>query len=126
MEGNDEEDARRETALAAGISFQADSKPSRITEVQLDKLKELHKKRLRIKERSNAKVKSIGKQTKFVKKSEDHGTNDPPERMNGPHLSNSIGNACLDEIAETLTIKKRRKLYWGLDPKERWERKANM
>lgn len=39
MEGNDEEDARRETALAASISFQADSKPSRITEVQLDKLK---------------------------------------------------------------------------------------
>ncbi|KAM0933199.1 hypothetical protein DsansV1_C37g0232511 [Dioscorea sansibarensis] len=126
MEGNNEEDNRKEAALAAGTSFQADSKPLRITEVQLDKLKELHEKRLQIKERSNAKVKSIGKQTKFVKKSEDHGTNDPPERMNEPHLSNSKGNVCLDEIAETLTIKKRRKLYWGLDPKERWERKANM
>ncbi|KAJ0985755.1 hypothetical protein J5N97_004111 [Dioscorea zingiberensis] len=126
MERNDEEDARRETALAAGTLFQPNSKASRITEAQLDKLKELHKKRLQIKERSNAKVKSIGKQTKFAKESEDHSANDASDRMNDSKLSNSEGNGSLHEITETLTIKKRRKLHWGLDAKERWERKANM
>ncbi|KAK9194529.1 hypothetical protein WN944_005236 [Citrus x changshan-huyou] len=38
-------------------------------------------------------------------------------------ISSSIPH---DDVAESLAPKKRQKLHWGLDTKERWERKANM
>ncbi|URE32831.1 PP2Cc, partial [Musa troglodytarum] len=46
------EDARREAALACTPLFQPNFRPSKATQAQLDKLKELHKKRLQLKEKA--------------------------------------------------------------------------
>ncbi|XP_009414716.3 uncharacterized protein LOC103995755 isoform X2 [Musa acuminata AAA Group] len=52
MAGDDQaEDARREAALACTPLFQPNFRPSKATQAQLDKLKELHKKRLQLKEK---------------------------------------------------------------------------
>uniref|UniRef100_A0A0D9V4B7 Uncharacterized protein n=1 Tax=Leersia perrieri TaxID=77586 RepID=A0A0D9V4B7_9ORYZ len=67
--GGDE--AEKEDALAASKLFDPDFKPSKISQDRLDKFKELHKKRLQIKEKSKCKEKSRGRTKKNTKVTSD-------------------------------------------------------
>nr|CAD1823412.1 unnamed protein product [Ananas comosus var. bracteatus] len=104
--------------------------------IQLDKFKELHRKRLQIKEKgkrkekSNDKGKPNGTANTSMRVSNNLDIKDTADvstasTMKDSEYSNSKEEAGLDEA--TLTPSKRkRKLHWGLDAKERWERKSNM
>ncbi|KAG6741992.1 hypothetical protein POTOM_055274 [Populus tomentosa] len=90
---------------------------------------ELHKRRLQIKSKIHKKSKdgtskSHGKDLK----NKDTGTN--IEDSGAPDLKPLDDNASFSTPQENVSAhhseKKRQKLHWGLDTKERWERKANM
>ncbi|CAA7408415.1 unnamed protein product [Spirodela intermedia] len=130
------EEERRETALAGTPLLQAGFKSSKVSQAQLDKFRKLHKLRLQMKEsakeRGKRKVntnKSSKGQKKEVsiKEGKEDETTAKREDSNIPisNANNDLLNP--DEAAASaLTPKKRQKLYWGLDTKERWERKSNM
>ncbi|KAJ6854118.1 uncharacterized protein M6B38_101470 [Iris pallida] len=105
------------------------SKSSKPTQAQLDKFKELNRRLLHIKEISKDKGKYKGNARKRATVcNEGHVTKD----NKGICASQNLGDSTLhttkekDEAENTFASKKRRKLHWGLDTKERWERKANM
>ncbi|KAG8077595.1 hypothetical protein GUJ93_ZPchr0007g3269 [Zizania palustris] len=93
-----DEGKRKEDALASSRLLDPDFKPSKLSQDRLDKFKELHKKRLQIKEKPKCKGKSRGSTEKRTQV----------------------------DLATSLPLRNKRKLHWGLDVKERWERKANM
>ncbi|KAL9381239.1 hypothetical protein Peur_026896 [Populus x canadensis] len=120
LQKGEEEDEKREEAIASNPSLQPDFKPKRVTQDQLSKLQELHKRRLQIKSKIHKKSKDL--------KSKDTGTN--IEDSGAPDLKPLDDNASFstpqDNVSAHHSEKKRQKLHWGLDTKERWERKANM
>ncbi|XP_042458476.1 uncharacterized protein LOC122042426 [Zingiber officinale] len=123
------EDARRETALASTLLFQPNFKPSKVTQAQLDKLKDLHRKRLKLKEKAKGNPKS----KEIAQRSVSTCAEDIDFKYTtSPAACNSDGSSKIpvfdlkDQNAPCLIPNKRRKLRWGLDAKERWERKANM
>ncbi|XP_057949951.1 uncharacterized protein LOC131144961 isoform X2 [Malania oleifera] len=126
-----EEDKRREAAIASSPSLQPNFKSESVTEDQISKFQELHRRRLQIKSRSKGQKKSkdgIGKSdTKGLR----DGNSSIPSNDSSISISKSnivSDNSVLqqDNLAIDLVSKKRQKLHWGLDTKERWERKANM
>ncbi|KAL6324527.1 hypothetical protein AAG906_013339 [Vitis piasezkii] len=134
-----EEDERREAAIASTPSLQSDFKPVGVTNLQLSKFQELHKRRLQIKEGSKYQKKSkdwagksYGKESKYLKVkdcTEENASITIEESSVSTSKSNNVKDKpSLQEgdIATHLASKKRQKLHWGLDTKERWERKANM
>ncbi|ONK81725.1 uncharacterized protein A4U43_C01F32250 [Asparagus officinalis] len=127
-----DDDRRREAALASTPLFQPNFKSSKVTQAQLDKFRELHKRRLQIKQISKDKemLKGIARRPGKVKK-EDLVCKDTKGICESDIKEDS--NFCIserkdssDETMPAFASKKRQKLHWGLDPKERWERKANM
>lgn len=121
-------DQRREVAMASSAALRADFKPKKgPTEAQISKFQELHKRRLQIKAKSKVNKRSKGSNL-------------------GKHKSEKIIEACKSSDGQDLVSesvqestnsdsqtgqdsagsKRRQKLYWGLDVKERWERKSNM
>ncbi|WOL11716.1 hypothetical protein Cni_G20480 [Canna indica] len=113
------EDARRETALASTPLFQPNFKPSKVTQAQLDKLKELHRKRLQLKEKEKGKQRPKGITQRSVKTCEE----EIDVKNSGSTLSISADGssnfraleqrACSDQKAPNLVPNKRRKLHWG-------------
>uniref|UniRef100_A0A5B7BWL7 Uncharacterized protein n=1 Tax=Davidia involucrata TaxID=16924 RepID=A0A5B7BWL7_DAVIN len=136
----EEEDERREAAIASASSLQPNFKPFGITKPQLAKFQELHRRRLQIKARSNFKSKSKGISDKASKSNTEYlNTKDCTDEnlsktiKEDSSVSISKGNDISDipslqhdNVAAQVASKKRQKLHWGLDTKERWERKANM
>ncbi|XP_020571486.1 protein FAM204A isoform X1 [Phalaenopsis equestris] len=116
----DEEEARREAALAATPVLQPDFKSSKVTQAQLDKFKELNKRRLQLKKKSKNIGKLKGKSSQFEDDCKRELTNNIIE-ASSPSAAKGKG----DVVSSTALIKKK-KLHWGLEAKERWERKANM
>ncbi|GER31509.1 hypothetical protein STAS_07513 [Striga asiatica] len=121
-----------ESAIASSSSF----KPkSGITESQLAKFQELQKRRLKIKAKSktheNDKGDGKGKPHKKVVEARECKEPCKPA-WDYAIVSNSEGKTVDvspeegSKSAGNSTMKKRQKLYWGLDVKERWERKSNM
>ncbi|KAK4393608.1 hypothetical protein Sango_1831600 [Sesamum angolense] len=147
-EAEDEADERREAAIASVAALRPNFKPkSRLTEAQLSKFQELHRRRLQIKAKSKAHKRdkgSGGGEGKFQKTAidksqkmaiEDHNSEDqepskPIEDASSVPMPNNrvAETSSLEEgrVAGNSAAKKRQKLYWGLDTKERWERKSNM
>ncbi|KAF7023390.1 hypothetical protein CFC21_035914 [Triticum aestivum] len=119
----------KEDALASSRLLDPEFKPSKLSQDQLDKFKELHKKRLQIKEKTKSKGKSKGRTGANTNVANDSKFNNKDK---------SIGSAAIDvqhttsttgaqaNLALSLPLRNKRKLHWGLDVKERWERKANM
>ncbi|CAA0817273.1 Unknown protein [Striga hermonthica] len=96
---------------------------------------ELQKRRLKIKANSKAreKDKGDGKGKPHKKVGEARECTEPCESAwNYAVVSNSKGEIVDlspekgSKSAGNSTTNKRQKLYWGLDVKERWERKSNM
>ncbi|KAJ8545885.1 hypothetical protein K7X08_018468 [Anisodus acutangulus] len=135
----EEDDGRREAAIASAPSLQPNFNPKKgLNPSQISKFQELHRRRLKIKAKSKVKDKS-------------KGTLDEAEKYNGkvvntkckeimdeksiktakdPRITLSISSMMEpsqeDNLAGHTLSKKRQKLHWGLDTKERWERKSNM
>ncbi|XP_058180465.1 uncharacterized protein LOC131298970 [Rhododendron vialii] len=135
----DSDDERREAAIASTPPLQPNFNPSGITHAQLTKFLELHKKRLQIKARSKIRNKSKGMLNKTSKSCfKNPDAKDVTEEISSKEIDDSSasvlnGSAMKNTLAlpkDTATVlvgaKKRQKLHWGLDTKERWERKANM
>ncbi|KAL3618960.1 hypothetical protein CASFOL_037188 [Castilleja foliolosa] len=130
-ETEQEVDERREAAIASSASLRPNFKPkSGLTESQLAKFQELHKRRLQIKARSKAHKKDkglgygISKPHKMAVE-----VRDCTEPIKPPDAQRKLANvSSLEEgnVAGKSVANKRQKLHWGLDAKERWERKSNM
>ncbi|KAI3451777.1 hypothetical protein Pfo_008442 [Paulownia fortunei] len=133
-ETEEEADDRREAAIASAASLRPNFRSkSGLTESQLSKFQELHKRRLQIKAKS--KVHKRGKGKSHKKANEVHDcTDQEPGKPSGDCTSvtipeSRVGNVSSveeDNVAGKLAAKRSQKLYWGLDTKERWERKSNM
>ncbi|KAL5226448.1 hypothetical protein ABZP36_014713 [Zizania latifolia] len=129
-DGGDEA-KRKEDALASSRLLYPDFKPSKLSQDRLDKFKELHKKRLQIKEKSKCKGKSRGSTEKNTKVTSDSSVTvtDKDESVgnvgiNAQHTASTAGTQV--DLEASLPLRNKRKLRWGLDVKQRWERKANM
>ncbi|KAJ9173048.1 hypothetical protein P3X46_016224 [Hevea brasiliensis] len=128
------EDERREAAIASTPSLQPGFKPTRVSQDQVFKLQELHKRRLKIKSKLQKKSedgrgtsRSYGKYFKHGDDEDTCGIIEDSSVSNFTKQHNSVNcSAQQDNSAIHQAPKKRQKLYWGLDTKERWERKANM
>ncbi|KAI4352207.1 hypothetical protein L6164_006480 [Bauhinia variegata] len=129
-----EEDRRREAAIASTPCLQPNFNTKGVTKEQLAKVRELHKRRLQVKSKSKAKTKhETNKSQHNNLKVEDSGAENKSVDHKDLSLSNQEGfdsrnKSCLvlDDSSVHLASNKRQKLYWGLDTKERWERKSNM
>ncbi|KAK3165120.1 hypothetical protein QOZ80_1AG0029150 [Eleusine coracana subsp. coracana] len=126
-DGGDEA-KRKEAALASSRLLDPGFKPSKLSQDQLDKFKELHKKRLQIKEKEKRKRKSKGSMTWNTKITQDCKSMDKVESAdNTPAVHNTSSPTEIHgDPASAFSSRNKRKLHWGLDVKERWERKANM
>ncbi|PKI69935.1 uncharacterized protein LOC116202928 [Punica granatum] len=124
MEGEDE---RREAAIASAPALQPNSKPSGVTKGQLSKFQELHRRRLQIKAKSKKQKGLKGVTSKFQWKYDNDkdclGDDSGPQ---GSSVPDSGSPTEQENVATDVGLKTRQKLHWGLDVKERWERKANM
>ncbi|XP_010265069.1 PREDICTED: uncharacterized protein LOC104602906 [Nelumbo nucifera] len=133
----EEEEERREAAIAVTPALQPNFQSASVTKEQLDKFKELHRRRLQIKARSkfhnNSKGHSSGAAKAYEQEldSKDSRDEDIAITLEDSSVSMSEGNKNISSLKKgkveaSSTPKKRQKLHWGLDTKERWERKANM
>ncbi|XP_043698955.1 protein FAM204A [Telopea speciosissima] len=138
MESDDDVNERGEAAIAVTPALQPNFQSTSVTKDQLNKFKELHKRRLQIKEGSKIQKSSKGKTgvAKNAHVKEADAKNSKDEDINvmledsGVSISkgntNSVSLLQQEKVVTHVAPKKRQKLHWGLDTKERWERKANM
>ncbi|CAK9169843.1 unnamed protein product [Ilex paraguariensis] len=100
---------------------------------------ELHRRRLQIKEKTTNKKKSKGI---VDRTSKSHGMAINAKDCTDENTSKTIEDSTIliskscdikdicarqqDVVAASIASRKRQKLHWGLDTKERWERKSNM
>ncbi|XP_019182454.1 PREDICTED: uncharacterized protein LOC109177532 [Ipomoea nil] len=137
----EEDDERREAAIASAPSLRPNFRPtSGITSDQLSKFQELHRRRLQIKSRS--KTKNYSRKGNVNGHGKSHGKDSNAkeclehmnEEVDGPTEDLAVPKSSLADISSSQqdnTVShnessKRQKLHWGLDVKERWERKSNM
>ncbi|XVF71614.1 hypothetical protein PTKIN_Ptkin12aG0053000 [Pterospermum kingtungense] len=135
-EEEDEEDNKREAAISSTLCLQPNFKPAGVTPQQLSKFQELHRRRLQIKAKSKTHKKLKDRTKNFhaedlnTTDSQEADSNTKIEDSNVPNLKNHNEDnnpfTQEDNVAMHHATKKRQKLHWGLDAKERWERKANM
>ncbi|XP_006644553.2 uncharacterized protein LOC102717385 isoform X2 [Oryza brachyantha] len=124
-----DEAKRKEDPLASSRLLDPDFKPSKLSQDRLDKFKELQKKWLQIKEQPKCKGKSRGNTKKNSKVTSDCRVADKDESTSNvaidvQHTSSPAGFQV--DLSSSFPPRNKRKLHWGLDVKERWERKANM
>ncbi|PKU61988.1 protein FAM204A [Dendrobium catenatum] len=127
MDEQEAELERREAALAATPILQPDFRSSKVTQSQLDKFKELNKRRLQLKEKSKDIGKPKGKASQAVKACSGLMEDGCKSKLanNTIEASNLSAAKGKDDVVATVP-KKKKKLRWGLEAKERWERKSNM
>uniref|UniRef100_A0ACD5VJU5 Uncharacterized protein n=1 Tax=Avena sativa TaxID=4498 RepID=A0ACD5VJU5_AVESA len=126
--GRDEASGKEE-ALASSRLLDPEFKPSKLSQDRLDKFKELHKKWLQINEKTKFKGKSRGSTSRNTKVCSDSKFSDEDKSVDNTaidvhHTTSTTGTQ--ENHAASLPLRNKRKLHWGLDVKERWERKANM
>ncbi|KAL7141682.1 hypothetical protein ABFS83_08G070300 [Erythranthe nasuta] len=139
-ETEQEADERREAAIASSVSLRPNFKPkSGLTQSQLSKFQELHKRRLQIKAKSKVhkrdKVLGDGRSKSHktaigIHHCIDQQTSQPVVESTSVQIQESrlvnISSVEEDNVAKDSAANRRQKLHWGLDTKERWERKSNM
>ncbi|CAH8317196.1 unnamed protein product [Eruca vesicaria subsp. sativa] len=115
------EENRKEALLASTQSLQPNFNRSNVTQKQISKLQELHKRRMKIKANSKMQKKPKAKQQSsraFEEDGESSKVLKETTTLEEKHQHK--------KTVVTAAPMKPQKLYWGLDTKERWERKANM
>ncbi|CAH2072629.1 unnamed protein product [Thlaspi arvense] len=114
---------RKEALLASTESLQPNFNRSNVTQKQISKLQELHKRRMQIKAYSK-----IHKKPKESKSSRSRAIEDGEsfKKLKESDSSSSTLERHDHHKTAVTVLKIPQKLYWGLDAKERWERKANM
>ncbi|KAG0480666.1 hypothetical protein HPP92_011204 [Vanilla planifolia] len=113
---------RREAALAAAPILQPGFKPSKVTQAQIDKFKELQQRRLLLKCKYKGKRKPEGSTSEGIET-----CMKVIEDGSGFKLAtNEVKPSNPSSTEGTKLLKRRKKLHWGLEAKQRWERKANM
>ncbi|XP_016508274.1 uncharacterized protein LOC107825869 isoform X2 [Nicotiana tabacum] len=137
----EEDDGRREAAIASAPSLQPNFTSKKgLNPAQISKFHELHRRRLKIKARSKVKDKSKGTLAEVGKYHGKDNNAKCKEAMGeksiktaeDPRITLSISSLTdlsssqEDNLVGHSLSKKRQKLHWGLDTKERWERKSNM
>ncbi|KAK6798181.1 hypothetical protein RDI58_005883 [Solanum bulbocastanum] len=133
----EEDDGRREAAIASAPSLQPNfTNKNGVNHAQISKFQELHQRRLKIKAKSKVKDKSKRTLVSTKKYNGEDVNAKCKEIMDGksietakdPRITLSISSTTdLSSSQEDNTLsRKRQKLHWGLDTKERWERKSNM
>ncbi|MFS8010594.1 hypothetical protein Hanom_Chr14g01298911 [Helianthus anomalus] len=121
-----EDDERREAAIASLPCLNPKSKPSSAaSQARLSKFQELHKRRLQIKQKTKIKNKSKGRSYGPTKLEEKDNEAEPYKTTEDNSSSISLDNH-QENVPAQMASKKPQKLHWGLDTKERWERKSNM
>ncbi|KAM3285946.1 hypothetical protein P3S67_024745 [Capsicum chacoense] len=128
----EEEDRKREAAIASAACLQPNYNTKKgLNSAQISKFQELHRRRLKIKAKSKVKDKSKG----TLVETENYNVKDVyakckeimDEKLIKTAEDPRITTADLSSSQEDNTVsKKRQQLHWGLDTKERWERKSNM
>ncbi|CAO1945594.1 unnamed protein product [Urochloa humidicola] len=128
-DGDDEDEAKRKEELASSRLLDPGFKPSKLSQDRLDKFKELHKKRLQMTEKTKYKRKPKGITGRSTKVNTDYKFTGKDECADSSprnvHDTSSV-TGIQEDHASALSSRNKRKLHWGLDIKERWERKANM
>lgn len=131
-----EEDERREASISSNPCLGSNFKSSGITQDQLSKFRELQRRRLQVASKSKFKKKRKGPSDlkgKFssdldvkgsLDENTDQGLNESSVSSSSNDDKNEISSLCSQVDVHPALRKK--KLHWGLDTKERWERKANM
>jgi hypothetical protein len=115
------EENRKEALLASTQSLQPNFSGSNVTQKQISKLQELHKRRMQIKANSKIHTKPKASKNSQFRAIEDG--------KSSKKLKESTSSSTLEQQQHKTVVtvpKKRQTLYWGLDTRERWERKANM
>ncbi|KAI7757552.1 hypothetical protein M8C21_019749 [Ambrosia artemisiifolia] len=121
-----EDDDKREEAMASVACLNPKFTPSSAaSQARLLKFQELHKRRLKIKEKSKVKKKSKGRLYGPSKVEEKDNHAEPEKTTEDDSNSVSLDNH-QEKVPAQMGSKKPQKLHWGLDTKERWERKSNM
>ncbi|KAJ3702356.1 hypothetical protein LUZ61_006061 [Rhynchospora tenuis] len=128
--GDESEEERKREASRATTSASNPKPKAKATQSQLEKFKELNQKLLQIKEKTDQKTKLKGISSTRKRpclELESKANKDAPVPINctEPEKSQHSIPAELEGPA-SVPHKYRRKLHWGLDTKERWERKSNM
>ncbi|XP_010693282.2 uncharacterized protein LOC104906239 isoform X2 [Beta vulgaris subsp. vulgaris] len=130
-----DEDQRKEAEISSNPCLRPNFKSSAISQDQLAKFRELHRRRLQVKTKTKNKKKSKDKKDKFLSEEVDTQgcMNDTVDgRSKDSCAENSLkGKDSNAEYPSTCPVNfhpvlKKKKLHWGLDTRERWERKANM
>ncbi|KAD1573184.1 hypothetical protein R6Q59_008149 [Mikania micrantha] len=121
-----EEEDRREAAIALVASLNPKFKPSStVSQARLSKFQELHKRRLQIKEKFKNKKKSKGRSSGPIKLEKKDNNEDESNSISLNNHQEHVFSMQKD-VEGQIALKKPQKLHWGLDTKERWERKSNM
>ncbi|CAN8256124.1 unnamed protein product [Cochlearia groenlandica] len=117
------EENRKEALLASTHSLQPNFNRSNVTHKQISKLQELHKRRMQLKANSK-----IHKKPKESKKSQCKAAEDgeSSKKLKESTSSSTTFEQKHHHKKVVTAPMVPQKLYWGLDTKERWERKANM
>ncbi|KAK4367973.1 hypothetical protein RND71_011765 [Anisodus tanguticus] len=135
----EEDEGRREAAIASAPSLQPNFTPKKgLNPCQISKFQDLHRRRLKIKAKSKVKDKSKGALDEAEKyngkvvntKCKEIMDEKSIKTAKDPRITLSISSMTEpsqeDNLAGHTLSKKWQKLHWGLDTKERWERKSNM
>ena len=131
----EEEDRRREAAISSTPCLQPNFNPKGVTQDQLSKFRELHRKRLQLKSKSKFKTKPKDGANKKTRGNDAYSKNSEVQGIKIDNKEQSLLNNCKsfdlrNEDSKggvsVLSASKKPKLHWGLDTKERWERKSNM
>nr|XP_043634197.1 uncharacterized protein LOC122605335 [Erigeron canadensis]XP_043634198.1 uncharacterized protein LOC122605335 [Erigeron canadensis] len=136
---DEDDDGKREAAIssviaAASLKSKLSNGPSSssVTQSRISKFQELHNRRIQIKEKSKIKKKKSKGRSSGPIRLQENAEERASECKTDQGTSTSIS---LDEkrddvltknVAPPIVSKRPQKLYWGLDTKERWERKSNM
>ncbi|XP_020239256.1 uncharacterized protein LOC109818235 [Cajanus cajan] len=132
----EEEDRKREAAIASTPLLQPNFNPKGITQHQLSKFRELHKRRLQLKSKSKFKTKPKDGVNKKSQGGDLSSQNSGIQSVEVDHKESTSflndcegfdsGNEDSKDGVPVFSALKKQKLHWGLDAKERWERKSNM
>ncbi|MED6136688.1 hypothetical protein PIB30_058126 [Stylosanthes scabra] len=132
----EEEERRREAAIASSPCLRPNFSAKGVTQDQLSKFRELHKKRLQLKSKPKFKTKlkddaktSKGNDRSRSQKSGTEGLEVDVKESSCPLNCEAFAtenDKDLKDNTSLVSAPKKQKLHWGLDTKERWERKSNM